>query len=772
MPLAAPLLGAVYGSTGNVSTHVLNVPGGTSSGQRMLAVLAASNGVTTFAASDSGWTEIYQNFDGATATSSGTKVAVYQRTAGASEPNSYTFTSQSRTVTGQIIAYPGSTASVTTAVDATRYGSATTAPTAPSLNPTPFAQARLLYVGVGRGINIGEAVVDRTPPGTMTERSDATSASAGTVNIAFVLADEQLSAGGATGTRVGGFASPGTRGFAVSMLVYPDDEVVNNEPVASAGIDQTSNVNQLVTLDGSGSTDVEGIASYAWSQLSGPTVSLSGAGTVNPSFTSAQPGTYLFRLTVTDTNSATDTDDVVITVYPEGVKISTFASGTSGTPAAVIPASAVAGDTAVFLIAAQGNGSDVALPAGWIPTFASSSSTSSSGASIRAAYKRLTADDLGDTVSWTLSMTNRWNAVIVAVEDLHALHPVLRSLGNIRLSKPEIDGPVVVGTPGSTTYEYVATAINEAGETTASVAAATTVGPAVLSSSNSIRVWFDPIAGANTYNVYGRTAGGPYQLIGMADNTNVTGVSTNQKRGITDTGATPGPQIPPSAYPDVVHWDARDADNPGRLQTSFTGGLVLHAAALRLGTGAADFALAAAPTGSVFLGQKLHAENQVLLAVAFEELSGSGNLLSGRTSAFNHATEQWTTLSIILRPSGANGPPTALAGGNRTFQPGEKIYLDAKLSYDLDEDALSYSWTQTGGPSVTLYNANTLSPWFITPNGPATLTFQLTVTDPSSSTDTDTTIIAITSGSTALRVYHNGSFHDVPMQTYQNGAWS
>jgi hypothetical protein len=53
-------------------------------------------------------------------------------------------------------------------------------------------------------------------------------------------------------------------------------------PTANAGADQTVVRGRLVTLDGSASQNVE---SYAWSQISGPAISLTGASTAKPTFT-------------------------------------------------------------------------------------------------------------------------------------------------------------------------------------------------------------------------------------------------------------------------------------------------------------------------------------------------------------------------------------------------------------------------------------------------------------------------------------------------------
>ena len=95
--------------------------------------------------------------------------------------------------------------------------------------------------------------------------------------------------------------------------------VVNYPPVADAGADFSVDEGQLVTLDGTASSDPDGDSiSYSWAQLPGGTaVSLSGANTATPSFTSPSvaPGgeTLSFELTVT-AGGDTRTDTVSVTV--------------------------------------------------------------------------------------------------------------------------------------------------------------------------------------------------------------------------------------------------------------------------------------------------------------------------------------------------------------------------------------------------------------------------------------------------------------------------
>jgi subtilisin family serine protease len=92
--------------------------------------------------------------------------------------------------------------------------------------------------------------------------------------------------------------------------------IANTPPVARAGTDQNVLINTLVTLNGSGSSDVDGDGlTYFWNQTTGPVnVILSNSTAVQPTFTTATDGSYVFQLTVTDTSTATDTDTITVTV--------------------------------------------------------------------------------------------------------------------------------------------------------------------------------------------------------------------------------------------------------------------------------------------------------------------------------------------------------------------------------------------------------------------------------------------------------------------------
>jgi lysophospholipase L1-like esterase len=104
----------------------------------------------------------------------------------------------------------------------------------------------------------------------------------------------------------------------VDNIAYGDE--VNAPPVADAGADLAAAAGELLQLDGSGSSDPDGlIASYQWLQLSGPAVTLSNPAAQKPTFTVPDPGSghvpLSFRLTVTDDAGAPAQDTVAVEAW-------------------------------------------------------------------------------------------------------------------------------------------------------------------------------------------------------------------------------------------------------------------------------------------------------------------------------------------------------------------------------------------------------------------------------------------------------------------------
>lgn len=91
-------------------------------------------------------------------------------------------------------------------------------------------------------------------------------------------------------------------------------------PIAAAGGDRTTLSEEMVTLDGTGSTDPDGsIEGWQWIQIEGPTVALSNADTATPQFEAPQVDDgreiiVTLRLTVTDNDGLTAVDNCQVTV--------------------------------------------------------------------------------------------------------------------------------------------------------------------------------------------------------------------------------------------------------------------------------------------------------------------------------------------------------------------------------------------------------------------------------------------------------------------------
>ncbi|XP_067912973.1 dyslexia-associated protein KIAA0319-like isoform X2 [Heterodontus francisci] len=99
-------------------------------------------------------------------------------------------------------------------------------------------------------------------------------------------------------------------------------EETNNRPVASAGGNHFLALpNNSITLDGSNSTDDQGIVSYLWtrdgqSPAAGEVIHGSDHD-AKLQLTNLVEGKYIFHLKVTDTNGESDTDSTTVEVWPD-----------------------------------------------------------------------------------------------------------------------------------------------------------------------------------------------------------------------------------------------------------------------------------------------------------------------------------------------------------------------------------------------------------------------------------------------------------------------
>ena len=122
----------------------------------------------------------------------------------------------------------------------------------------------------------------------------------------------------------------------VTVNVVAPDPSVPTIPTADAGADKSARRGNVVALDGSRSALAD---DFVWTQVSGPKVTLSGAGTAKPSFTfpvmalptnaagnpsyavTAEP--VVLRLTVTGQSGIAATDDIAVSPQAESFDIGT-----------------------------------------------------------------------------------------------------------------------------------------------------------------------------------------------------------------------------------------------------------------------------------------------------------------------------------------------------------------------------------------------------------------------------------------------------------------
>ncbi|NRF64085.1 glycosyl hydrolase family 18 protein [Vibrio coralliilyticus] len=192
----------------------------------------------------------------------------------------------------------------------------------------------------------------------------------------------------------------------------------NRAPVAAAGADVSVTGPASVVLDGSSSSDSDGsVASYAWEQLSGTSVSLTGANTAQASFDVAevaQTETLTFKLTVTDNEGATGTDTMVVTVQAKD----TGPVNTAPVAAVSAPATANAGDVVVVDASGSSDADNDTLTYSWdVPAGLNATISGATVTFTAAEYTQDTSLLFTVTVSDSQATSSASATVVVAKKD-------------------------------------------------------------------------------------------------------------------------------------------------------------------------------------------------------------------------------------------------------------------------------------------------------------------------------------------------------------------
>jgi LmbE family N-acetylglucosaminyl deacetylase len=100
-------------------------------------------------------------------------------------------------------------------------------------------------------------------------------------------------------------------------------------------------------------------------------------------------------------------------------------------------------------------------------------------------------------------------------------------------------------------------------------------------------------------------------------------------------------------------------------------------------------------------------------------------------------------IQVFAANATSNQPPVANAGQGQTVGVGAAVTLDGSASSDPNGQPLTYQWTQTAGPAVTLSSSTAVKPTFTAPSSPATLTFQLIVNNGTANSAASTVTIIV-----------------------------
>ena len=99
----------------------------------------------------------------------------------------------------------------------------------------------------------------------------------------------------------------------------------------------------------------------------------------------------------------------------------------------------------------------------------------------------------------------------------------------------------------------------------------------------------------------------------------------------------------------------------------------------------------------------------------------------------NNSDELTLNISINSKPD----IPVANAGIDQSVNEDSIVSLDGSQSKDVDGDTITYSWIQTSGDPVTLTDSKISNPKFTTPKNPGQLTFMLTTSDGTATSNPD-----------------------------------
>jgi Zn-dependent metalloprotease len=547
-------------------------------------------------------------------------------------------------------------------------------------------------------------------------------------------------------------ASNSPQTIAVTLVIRGTQ---NKGPTADAGFNQTANEGDTVTLDGSSSSDPDdGIASYSWNQISGQQVVISDPGVpkatfVAPAMTQYDVLTFVFELTVTDYAGSESSDTVSVTLYDNGI---------TGFPDDVVTMKTSTLKSIGFKV---DSGGDIVGLTAVDPMTVGDTVDRPENLIYGLVEMILRTHTVGGTVSVTAYLEDPAPAGYRMYQyDPNAGWYDYSDYVVFNAAREQFTFTLIDGGTGDhdnaanrTVYDPfgLGLALSPASPPTANAGPDQTVNEGSnvsLDGSNSS----DPDDDIASY-IWTQTGGSQVTLsdssaeqptftapdVGAAGESLTFELTVTDSTGLSDTD---------SVIINVTEGNLPPTADAGLDQEVEEGGTVTLTGLASFDPEGAVISYLWTQTGGIEVS--LSDPSAVEPTFVSPEVGPAGESLTFELTVTDSGGLQ-STDTCIVNVTWLNDPPTADAGSDHQVEEGDTVTLDGSGSTDPDDGIISYLWTQTEGPSVTLSSPSAVTSTFEAPevDEETSLTFQLTVTDNGSLQSTDTCAITVTTASSS-----------------------
>ncbi|MEJ0083041.1 MAG: PKD domain-containing protein [Puia sp.] len=499
----------------------------------------------------------------------------------------------------------------------------------------------------------------------------------------------------------------------------------NQSPVANAGSDQTITLpTATASLAGTG-TDADGsIASYSWTQTSGPAGGvIATPNTANTSITGLTQGVYVFTLTVKDNQGATATDNVQVTVNA--------ATAPANNPPVVNAGADQTIQLPTSTVSLTGTGTDAD---GTIASYAWTKSSGPAGGTITTPATATTniTGLLQGVYIFTCTVTDNQGAQ--ATDNVQITVNAATAPAN-QLPVANAGSDQTIQLPTST-VSLTGTGTDADG-TIASYSWTKLSGPAIGTMST---------PSAASTNITGLVQGIYVFTLTVTDN---QGGKTSDNIQVTVNAAVPANK-PPVA-------------NAG---ADFNITLPVNSVNLS-GTASTD------PDGSIatYLWTKLSGPAQFTIGNSGSASTTASNLAAGvyliqLKVTDNQGAISQDTVKIIVNAAPVNQPPVANAGADMSITlPLTTANLNGASSSDPDGTISIYNWTQVSGPSQSSITSPANSSTDVTGLVQGVYVFSLKVTDNSGASSSDVISVTVNPAANIPPVANAGSSKSITLPT-------